>query len=316
MKSLLLSLIGLVIPSAAFAHVKWFVETEEIIAQETVKFSITDPAVIIWIVVLIAIIALGFVLEIKFGKNPASRKRWNKRVLRIFQALVGAWLLLQSYQQTIIAPPFEADTSFGIIVLVLQALSGALMLLGFAAPIASVLLLLVYVGASLEYGWLNLLEHVHLVGIALAYLVITTKASQPLHRFSDWAVTFLRIGAGISLIVLGLREKILHPELGIRFLETHPWNFMQMLGFEQFTDALFVLSAGMVEMLFGIVYLLGIVTKLNTVALVIVFISTALIMGPMELVGHLPIVAIAIVLLVYGHGGKLNAAQFIKRKFF
>ena len=89
---------------------------------------------------------------------------------------------------------------------------------------------------------------------------------------------------------------------------------MPYLGFEWFTDQLFVLSAGAMEVVFGTIMILGVITRLNTFVIAgfmltsnIVFLITnenenAL----MELVGHMPIIATAVILLLLGYGQRIK----------
>jgi uncharacterized membrane protein YphA (DoxX/SURF4 family) len=118
----------------------------------------------------------------------------------------------------------------------------------------------------------------------------------------------------MTLFVLGFSEKILHPEFGINFLSMYPWNFMQSLGLA-YSDYLFTLSAGAVESLFGLVFMLGIVTRLNALVLAVFFTIPIFILGPIELAGHMPHFAAVVLLLLFGAGEhfKLVHRKSLKR---
>ena len=73
----------------------------------------------------------------------------------------------------------------------------------------------------------------------------------------------MRILTGISLITLGLAEKLFGAILAESFLAAIPWNFLPALGFEFFTDRLFALSAGFTEVIFGVI--LSIAVAVGTV---------------------------------------------------
>ena len=81
---------------------------------------------------------------------------------------------------------------------------------------------------------------------------------------------------------------------------------MQALGFEHFTNYYFGLYAGVVEVLFGVFFVLGLVTRTTTVALAVFLVTTLYLLGPIELVGHLPHFSIAVVLFVLGSGTRLS----------
>ena len=116
-----------------------------------------------------------------------------------------------------------------------------------------------------------------------------------------YALPVLRLGTGATLLVLGFTEKILHPEFGINFLRQYDWNFMQLLGFN-YSDYLFTLSAGSVEALFGLIFILGIVTRLNALVVATFFTIPLFFLGPIELAGHVPHFAAVVLLLIFGAG--------------
>ncbi|MBI3671179.1 hypothetical protein HY249_00085 [Candidatus Azambacteria bacterium] len=86
---------------------------------------------------------------------------------------------------------------------------------------------------------------------------------------------------------------------------------MQNLGFSWYSDYLFVLSAGFVESLLGLIFILGVVTRLNALATAIIFTIPLFLMGPVELIGHMPHFSLVLLLLIFGSGNKL---KFIKSK--
>jgi uncharacterized membrane protein YphA (DoxX/SURF4 family) len=119
-------------------------------------------------------------------------------------------------------------------------------------------------------------------------------------------VPFLRTATGLNLIILGFSEKIISPGLTQNFLSHYDWNFMQALGFEWFTDYWFAFCAGSFETLLGIFFLFGLFTRLTTLALAGFLVTTLALLGPVELMGHLPHFSIAVVLLIMGAGARLK----------
>ncbi|MEK9154083.1 MAG: hypothetical protein AAB798_01275, partial [Patescibacteria group bacterium] len=73
-----------------------------------------------------------------------------------------------------------------------------------------------------------------------------------------------------------------------------------------YSDYLFTLSAGAVESLFGLIFILGVVTRLNALIVAIVFTIPLFILGPIELAGHLPHFAAVVLLLLFGGGNMLK----------
>ena len=188
-------------------------------------------------------------------------------------------------------------------------------MLGVFVQLSSILLFLLYLVIGWHYGFSNFIEMLEISGIAIMLFLTgrphwTFLDVQKLSAFAapyrEYAVPLLRIFTGINLIVLGFTEKILHPELGLAFLEKHLWNLMKMMGFDSFSDYWFVFSAGVAEVLFGIIFTLGIITRINAAALAAIFITTLVLLGPVELTGHLPYFSIVMIFLIFGSGSKLK----------
>lgn len=303
----------LFVPFTASAHVKWFVDTEELLPQELDAFSITEPAVLAWIAIVISITAVAVVLDTRLRVLPwviEFGKKQKEAILWVVHWFVGGWLIATFFQGALFVPPFIAETPFADILLWVQLGLGVLLMTRRFNQLAGITLALLYLGASIEFGWLNMIEHLFILGFA--YLFFREHHDRRKQFDHTWSLALIRLTAGISLIILGLQEKILHPILVTEFLETHPWNFMQILGFEWFDDRLFILSGGMTEMLFGILYVIGVVTRINTLAFAGFLITTAIVLGPKEILGHLPIFAAALLFLVYGSGSKLHIPSMLR----
>jgi uncharacterized membrane protein YphA (DoxX/SURF4 family) len=172
--------------------------------------------------------------------------------------------------------------------------------------------------ATFKYGVVDMVDAVEMLGIAIFMLIAgrpkwrlveSIKEKEWFNKWSDYAVPIIRIGTGINLMVLGFTEKIFAPSLTQNFLATHSWNFMEALGFTSFTNYWFAFSAGMTEFIFGLMLLLGLVTRITTLTLACFLVTTLILLGPVELIGHLPHFAIAIVLLVFGSGNKLKLTK-------
>lgn len=65
------------------------------------------------------------------------------------------------------------------------------------------------------------------------------------------ALPILRLCTGITFVILGLHNKLLEPSLAFDFLKKYHFNFFNNIGFESFSDLHFLLTAGIVEPVFG-----------------------------------------------------------------
>jgi uncharacterized membrane protein YphA (DoxX/SURF4 family) len=290
-----------IFPSAALAHVKWFVDSSEEV-NSIAPYSLTESWVIIWTVIVFMTLLGGVLLERKFPPRRSTRKRWSIPVLRFFQVAIGAWLLVSAYQGQIFAPVFMVDGIATEILRGVVVIAGILLLTGFLPSLSSMLLLIVYAAGIALFGWQEMIEHIHIVGLALAYWIVTSKPSQFMNRYAHLAVPLIRITLGIALIAPALSEKLLNPGLAQAFLLSHNWNFMELMGFNWFDDRLFILSAGMSELLLGLLFLLGILPRLAVAGIAMVFLTTAILLGPAEIFGHLAASVAAVIIAVYGGG--------------
>jgi len=131
----------------------------------------------------------------------------------------------------------------------------------------------------------------------------------------------LRIFTGISLVTLGVTEKLAGALYGQAFLADYQWNFMQLLGFDFFDDRLLVLSAGMSEVILGLVLILGTTTRLTMLAISGLMLTSNIVFivqgnneaALKEFVGHLPIIGSALVLML-GYGQRLKITHIWKSR--
>lgn len=301
--------------SLAAAHVKWFAQP---IAEAVRPYSIFDWQVILSIVLVLGIVFVGIFLEKKL-RVPQSLNRFIEKfapsALSLASIGFGLSFIIFSYNGFIFAPNLMATGSVGGMLLLLQALAGLMMLLGIYERIGGFVLVSIFGIAVFEYGFFEMMDSLEMMGFALYATIIgrpkwriadSEILSRLTHHIHEYGLPILRVGTGLNLMVLGLSEKILAPDLTAGFLSNYDWNIMQNLGLEWYTDYWFAYSAGVAEFLFGLFFLLGLVTRLTTAFLAIFLVSTLALLGPVELVGHLPHFSIAIVLIVLGAGSRLK----------
>lgn len=312
--NLLLSIIGtaFLLPNTAAAHVRWFVEDGD--AASAVPFTLSDPAVWIWALVAIALVATAIVLDCKLPALAVPNTKVRHDVMELMRILTGISLLLTAYDGSLIAPHLQGVGNFGLALVLLQAGIGLMLLSNHALQHAALLLLLLFLGMSVHFGFGLTIEYVNIVGIALFILFNAMPDSAVRDRLKPYSVDVLRIFTGLSLIILGIAEKLHPAALGQAFIADYAWNFMPLLGFDWFDDRLFVLSAGVMEVVFGTILVFGVVTRLNILAVAALMLTSNIVFliegrneeAMVELIGHLPIIATALVLLVLGSGQRLK----------
>ncbi len=303
----------LAVPSLALAHVKWFAEEENLVP----KYSLSDSHIITAIIIGLAIIGLGIYLEKKLyipHKLDKTIQKWAPGVLSIASIGFGLAFIIFALKGFVFAPNLPALGNIGYLMLSIELVAGILILLGFYERIGGLLILVLFFLGIYQYGAIEMLDTLEMVGFVI-YIIIIGRPKWKMrdwnfvkhfsHKIHAYGLPILRVGTGLNLIILGFTEKILNPSLTDNFLSHYHWNFMQGLGFHHFTNYYFGFSAGMVEILFGVFFLLGLVTRITTITLAVFLVTTLYLLGPVELIGHLPHFSIAIVLFVLGSGTRL-----------
>jgi len=302
-------------PVLTFAHTKWF-------AEEGLAPFVPDENYMLyafaWGVIAFIIVGIGIFLD-KYLEGTRWRE-WKlisnteDKVTSGFGLVIGIFLLVASYNGFIFSVNLDELGVYKNIWLIVQAFIGLSLLIGFAVRIAALLLIGLWVFASLNFGLLELLENIWVLGGALFALIhgrTHYRVKSILHdrffnKYEKYALPILRVATGLNLILLGFSEKLLRPEIALSFLEQYKWNFMQNFGIEWFSDYLFVFSAGAVEIIFGLVFVLGIVPRINAIAIAVFFTMPLFILGPLELIGHTPHFAIVVILILFGGGDRLK----------
>lgn len=313
MKKIVFTALVFMAPVITLAHTRWFAEGDLEPAYTT------EPTMLymsIWAGIMVTVISVGVllhnrnILRLAFLRPTAAHA--YERAASTFTMIAGAFFLIAGTHEYLFSPNMTLETGVPFVLIVMQILIGLTFLLGVGTRMSAIVLGLLWASTFYFTGWVSALENVWVLSTAAFvavmgndYFSITgfSFLRKKLEPFKAYGLSFLRIGTGATLVVLGLSEKILAPEFGLHFLAQHDWNFMQMLGFN-YSDYLFVLSAGSMEMLFGLVFMLGIVTRLNALVVAIVFSTPLFILGPIELAGHLPHFAAVVLLLLFGSGGK------------
>lgn len=117
---------------------------------------------------------------------------------------------------------------------------------------------------------------------------------EPTVNYTGYALLFLRVGVGLNLIVFGITEKLANIPFASSLLEKHAF-----LNFTAIPNEVFVLFAGALEVLAGILLVLGIFPR--TVALItLICINASLTISNWnELIDYLPTYGALAVLLVW-----------------
>jgi hypothetical protein len=178
-----------------------------------------------------------------------------------------------------------------------------------ARPAAAMLASIWIVGAIM-FGPLRLIEHTEILGISffifatgrgpLAFDQALDRLNKPVEQLIPYAVPVLRVALGVALTVVAFTEKIWNVPMAVAFLQDHHFNFFPYIGMTSIDDVRFVLIAGTIELIVGLMLITGSYVRLVILITLIPFNLTLPFMGWRELVGHLPTYGILALLLLWG----------------
>lgn len=299
------------IPTAS-AHVKWFVNTEEVIEKShnvTPFYYLTSLEVIIWAIISILAVLVFSVLD-RLIPEPKKLKAFavrNRNIIdRAAQAILGLFLITVSLiWKIIIMPEFPVDDPFSATLQVVQTVIGIMFVINLKPRLASALTLGLCAILLYKVGLMAFAENLILVCLAIYFFIRHSPKNSPFAVLDKHAVEIVRVGTGIALIIMAFTEKLSYPELGLSFLDIHQWNFMYNMGLTWFTNNLFVLSTGFAEMIFGVIFILGYLTRINTVLIASFFAASVVTMAVqfgMWEVEDLVVYSAAILFVFFGHG--------------
>lgn len=304
--------------TGAFAHVRWFIDAN-VTVENFVAYNITDPEVLIWFVITFLLIGTSIILDTKLPNVRIVVSDTRHDFIEILRIFTGMSLLLTAYEGAIIAPHLTAYGLLGTKLIFLQAIIGILFIANRFVRHAAILLIILHLGLTIQFGFIAALEYLSMVGISVFLLINNLPTTELREQYKPFSVAIMRILVGISLVTLGLAEKLFGAIMAESFLSANPWNFLPSLGFEFFTNRLFALSAGFTEVIFGIILVLGTTTRLNVLALSIVLLASNILFitegnneaALVEFVGHMPLIGVALVLLLLGAGQRWKLRKLI-----
>lgn len=289
-----LLLVGLLtLPTIAEAHVKWFSD-----------FSFTDRPLPLSEAVtplFLGMAALSFVVigVLVIVDRSLETAPWYTRINNwldarkdkahlVMRVTTGATLLMSWQADALLVP--ELDIA-GAWVGWFQFAIALLLLFRETTPVAGVGLVQLYLIGVTQYGIFYMLDYALFLGVA--WFLIVNNLPNALMRGTG--IPALYIAVGFSLIWVGL-EKIIYPQWSFYILEQNP---QLTLGFP--VD-FFLMAAAFVEIALGYLLVIGLLGRPLSLVITLVFFTTTLVFGKVEVIGHTIIHGALIAFLLQGPG--------------
>ncbi|MEO5953353.1 MAG: hypothetical protein ABIQ44_12880 [Chloroflexia bacterium] len=296
----------LVAPQVVSAHEKWFVDGGSYPVRWELLFSWPVlAALVVGAGALVVLAVLRRVVGDPFWPNPD----WLKPINSSAQAVVGIQtaisLVFMTVQGWLFAPKLNLpDGVGGILLSVIMLFVAWTLITGWLSRLGGGLLIMLVVVALLIFPPAFVLEQALFVGIGGYFLIMGRGLFRPAgevvkrldafwSKYKRHAIPIMRIGTGVSILTLAFTEKLLNPDLALAFLRDYPnFNFMHLLGFDWFSNELFIFAAGAVETAVGLMLIAGILPRVVILFMWVPFNIAIPLLPPEELLGHLPILAV------------------------
>jgi hypothetical protein len=153
-------------------------------------------------------------------------------------------------------------------------------------------MLALYALGVARFGPFHMLDYAYWAGFAVAFLVVNARSE----RVRGLGLPALYATVGFSLCWVAL-EKLVYPQWGLYVLEQNP---QLALGFPL---SFFLVGAAFVELSLGYLLIIGLLERPFALLITLVFFTTTLVFGKLEVIGHTMLHAALVVFLLEGTGG-------------
>ncbi|PZD95459.1 hypothetical protein DNH61_13065 [Paenibacillus sambharensis] len=276
------------IPGTAFAHVKWFTEVQP--QKEAFEDILTPFFMLLAVAIAVLLAALTQVLP-ALSSMPISRRidhsldKLHPYTGIILKYGTAASLMIQAFSSTLLAPEFELNTTFTTVLLWVTIV---LLLIPhrYATKAGAAVLLVLFIEVTLKAGIFHMLDYGFYLAIIGVLLLEKTRESR-------LGFPLLYLGTGLSLCWVAV-EKWVYPSMAEDIIASHG---VPTFGFPA---ADFIVMAGFIEFVVGYLLVVGILNRLLAFVLTLIFISTTMLFGITEFVGHFMIHIILILFIIEG----------------
>ncbi len=281
------------IPAVTHAHVKWFSDFSFADQPLTISEALTPT---VWALLVLSMLVVGALVWVD---QRVSSTEWYERLneklasysdrsLLILRVGAGATLLLAWQGDAIFVP--ELDTT-GAWVGWYQFALALLLLFRRTTPVSGVGLLLLYAYGFGVFSALHMLDYVFFAGVGF-YFAVSGLPSEKI-RALGLPVLYLTVGFSLCWVAL---EKLIYPQWGLYVLSENP---QLALGFDL---EFFLTGAAFVEFSLGYLLIICLLQRPLALVITLVFFTTTLVFGKVEVIGHTLIHAALIVFVIKGPG--------------
>lgn len=277
---------------AALAHVKWFSDFSFLDTPVTYG-AILTPYMIGFAIFSVVGISLSVFIDRRLEQwRPykaisdwlEERRDYSTLVLRIG---MGMTFLLSWQDSSLLAPYLPIADGWGWV----QFLLALLLIFPQTTPIVGAgTILLWFVGVN-NFGIFYMLDYLAFVGIGTWLLLSELENT----RVRNLGIPALYFTVGFSLLWLGI-EKLVYPQWGLEVLRNVPQLTLGL------PADFFLTGASFVEITLGYLLIIGLLGRPLGITVTLVFFTTTLVFGKVEVIGHTHLHTALIVFILNGPG--------------
>jgi len=279
--------------SAAFGHVKWFADFSFNDKPLTLTEAV-GPLFIFLTILSMLVIGAMVILDKKLQTWPLylSIDKWLQQrkgnSLLIMRIVTGATLLLSWQGDAVLVPELPVTASW---VGWIQFVLAFMLLFDRLVKYSGAGIIVLYIFAIFQYGMFHMLDHVLFAGAG--YFLMVSQSDNAAVRESRLPALYATVGFSLCWLAI---EKIIYPQWALYILEQNP---QLTLGLDL---DFFLMSAAFVEFALGYLLIICLLQRPLALVITLVFFSTTLIFGKVEVIGHTLAHGALIVFLLEGPG--------------
>ncbi|QMV42926.1 DoxX family membrane protein [Cohnella cholangitidis] len=296
-----------------YMHVKWFTDVDPVKEALENVLSPVFMGTAIAVALLLAILTqlLPSIMKLSaLGKLDRQVERLRPKSFYILQYGTAIALLWSLLEGSLFAPEFGQPQQ-EIKIAVYATIVLLLIPHHISLKAAALIIFGLYVYDVGEYGLFHMLDYGFYLAIAAALAFYRTA-------FEKWSFPLLYLGTGLSLCWVAV-EKWIYPAMSLDIVENH---HVPTFGFD---PGVFIVLAAFIEFVVGYLLVVGILNRLLSIVLTLIFIMTTMLFGYVEIVGHFMIHVILLLFIIEGvsfykppvdmHKTKLDRIVFVALNF-
>lgn len=278
---------------AAFGHVKWFADFSFNDQPLTLSEAIGPLFISLTVLSMVVIAAMVF-MDKKLQTWPLYQTidEWLQErkgnSLLIMRIVTGATLLLSWQGDAILVPELPVTAPW---VGWAQFILAFMLLFDRMVKYSGAGLILLYILSIFQFGMFHMLDHLFFAGAG--YFLMVSQSDNIVIKETRLPVLYATVGFSLCWLAI---EKIIYPQWALYILEQ---NTQLTLGLD---IDFFLMSAAFVEFALGYLLIICLLQRPLALVITLVFFSTTLVFGKVEVIGHTLAHGALIVFLLEGPG--------------